>query len=235
MNKSITTNLLALIIFLVGLIFDKFWFGYYLSNAGIFALSGAFTNWLAVYMLFERIPFLYGSGVVPNKFESFKKGIKNLIFTQFFTKENVNRFIKNPTTKKIDLKPTISQLDFNPVFEALTQTVLESPFGQMIQMLGGVESLNTLKTPFINRIKETIIEITSHDEFQQKLKTGIIEMDENILQKINFIVEKRLNELTPQIVKEIIQAMIKKHLGWLVVWGGVFGGLIGLIFSIFKV
>lgn len=235
MNKSITTNLLALIIFVVGLIFDKFWFGYYLSNAGIFALSGAFTNWLAVYMLFERIPFLYGSGVVPNKFESFKKGIKNLIFTQFFTKENVNRFIKNPTTKKIDLKPTISQLDFNPVFEALTQTVLESPFGQMIQMLGGVESLNTLKTPFINRIKETIIEITSHDEFQQKLKTGIIEMDENILQKINFIVEKRLNELTPQIVKEIIQAMIKKHLGWLVVWGGVFGGLIGLIFSIFKV
>jgi hypothetical protein len=23
--------------------------------------------------------------------------------------------------------------------------------------------------------------------------------------------------------------MIKKHLGWLVVWGGFFGGLIGLI------
>jgi Na+/H+ antiporter NhaD/arsenite permease-like protein len=30
-------------------------------------------------------------------------------------------------------------------------------------------------------------------------------------------------------VKDIIQQMIKKHLGWLVVWGGVFGGLIGLI------
>jgi hypothetical protein len=24
-----------------------------------------------------------------------------------------------------------------------------------------------------------------------------------------------------------VQTMIKQHLGWLVVWGGVFGGLIG--------
>ena len=28
-------------------------------------------------------------------------------------------------------------------------------------------------------------------------------------------------------VKEIIQTMIREHLGWLVVWGGVFGGLFG--------
>jgi hypothetical protein len=30
-------------------------------------------------------------------------------------------------------------------------------------------------------------------------------------------------------VKEIMQQMIRDHLGWLVVWGGVFGGLIGLV------
>ncbi|HHD78328.1 MAG TPA: DUF445 domain-containing protein, partial [Epsilonproteobacteria bacterium] len=27
--------------------------------------------------------------------------------------------------------------------------------------------------------------------------------------------------------------LIKEHLGWLVVWGGVFGGLIGLFSSFF--
>jgi hypothetical protein len=26
--------------------------------------------------------------------------------------------------------------------------------------------------------------------------------------------------------------MIRKHLGWLVVWGGVFGGLIGFLVSV---
>jgi uncharacterized membrane protein YheB (UPF0754 family) len=30
-------------------------------------------------------------------------------------------------------------------------------------------------------------------------------------------------------VKEMVERIIKEHLGWLVVWGGVFGGLIGLI------
>ena len=29
--------------------------------------------------------------------------------------------------------------------------------------------------------------------------------------------------------------MIRKHLGWLVVWGGVFGGLIGFIAAVSKV
>ncbi|MCX9561827.1 DUF445 domain-containing protein, partial [Vibrio cholerae] len=28
---------------------------------------------------------------------------------------------------------------------------------------------------------------------------------------------------------EIVQKMIKEHLGWLVIWGGVFGGVIGLV------
>ncbi len=52
-----------------------------------------------------------------------------------------------------------------------------------------------------------------------------------VVDKVNGIVEKRLNELTPRMVKEIIQEMIRSHLGWLVVWGGVFGGLIGLVAS----
>lgn len=32
-------------------------------------------------------------------------------------------------------------------------------------------------------------------------------------------------------VKEIIQKIIREHLGWLVVWGGVFGRLISLAVS----
>jgi uncharacterized membrane protein YheB (UPF0754 family) len=30
-------------------------------------------------------------------------------------------------------------------------------------------------------------------------------------------------------VKEMVQAIIKQHLGWLVVWGGVFGGILGAL------
>jgi predicted alpha/beta superfamily hydrolase len=30
-------------------------------------------------------------------------------------------------------------------------------------------------------------------------------------------------------VKELVEEMIRTHLGWLIVWGNLFGGLIGLI------
>jgi hypothetical protein len=39
-----------------------------------------------------------------------------------------------------------------------------------------------------------------------------------------------LEELTPQIVKEMVQQIIREHLGWLVVWGGFFGGMMGAAF-----
>ena len=41
------------------------------------------------------------------------------------------------------------------------------------------------------------------------------------------IIDQRLDELTPGQVKNIIDEMIRKHLGWLVVWGGAVGGFIG--------
>ncbi len=39
---------------------------------------------------------------------------------------------------------------------------------------------------------------------------------------------EKLQELTPEKVKELMEDVIRTHLGWLVVWGNVFGSLIGL-------
>ena len=41
-------------------------------------------------MLFEKVPGLYGSGVVPSRFEEFKEGIRSLIMTQFFTEDGTH-------------------------------------------------------------------------------------------------------------------------------------------------
>ena len=41
--------------------------------------------------------------------------------------------------------------------------------------------------------------------------------------------EGKLDQLEPMDVKRILERMIREHLQWLVVWGGVFGGLIGLV------
>ncbi|VAW64764.1 FIG01058172: hypothetical protein, partial [hydrothermal vent metagenome] len=227
MNKSIVTNGLALAVVIAGYFSGQS----VVLTIGLFALSGAMTNWLAIHMLFERVPGLYGSGVIPARFEDFKLGIGDLMMTQFFTSENIDRFLHN--TDKISdfqLAPVIEKVDMSPAFDALVKVILESSFGSMLGMFGGEDALVPLKEPFLKSMRCSLIEITQEEDFQQLLMEELEQPDvmSEIRQQIEVIVEKRLDELTPQLVKEIIQQMIKKHLGWLVVWGGVFGGLIGL-------
>ena len=53
-----------------------------------------------------------------------------------------------------------------------------------------------------------------------------------IIEDVETIIDKRLEELTPQHIKSIIKEIIHKHLGWLVVWGGIFGFVIGIIIGV---
>ena len=74
--------------------------------AGLFALSGGLTNWLAIHMLFEKVPLLYGSGVIPNRFEDFKNGIKNLIMNEFFSSIILNSQNRKPIKGQLLYKNT---------------------------------------------------------------------------------------------------------------------------------
>lgn len=231
MNKSMFTNLIALILLVVGHYLQLDW----LFSVAIFALSGALTNWIAVHMLFEKIPGIYGSGVVQIKFESFKQGIHHLVMEQFFNQENIAQFLSNAdgTAHHFDFAPVIENVDFTPAFDSLLKTVMDSQLGGMLGMLGGAKALDPLREPFSKNIKASIIEIAKSDSFAENLRNAMgSKADFGDLQsQVDAIVEQRLNELTPQMVKQIIQDMIRNHLGWLVVWGGVFGGLIGLAAS----
>jgi hypothetical protein len=86
MNKSLITNIISILFIGIGIFINN----NIVLMTGLFALSGALTNWLAIYMLFEKVPFLYGSGVVENRFEEFKISIKELMLEQFFTKDSIN-------------------------------------------------------------------------------------------------------------------------------------------------
>lgn len=231
MNKSIVTNLMALIATIIGWVLEQ----HIVFAVGLFALSGAVTNWLAIHMLFEKVPGLYGSGVIPARFEDFKQGIRALMMEQFFTEENIDRFLSTSNTATtIDLAPVIEKIDLSPAFDNLIAVIETSSFGGMLAMVGGSEALQPLKEPFIAKMKDTVGDISKSDEFNTILREELEQPNvmASMREKVSDIIEKRLNELTPQLVKEIIQTMIKKHLGWLVVWGGVFGGIIGLIAAV---
>ncbi|MEN4053567.1 MULTISPECIES: DUF445 family protein [Sulfurimonas] len=230
LNKSFITNLIALL--LVGLSFIFSAYKDALLYTGLFALSGALTNQLAIHMLFEKVPFLYGSGVIPQRFEAFKKAIKDLMMEQFFTHEQLENFFAKEE-KKLNLTPIIEETDFSPAFDALSKTVMESSFGGMLGMFGGEAALEGLREPFSKKMKSAVIKIVNSKAFDATLQQHLhnSSLSDDLLESIEKVIEARLNELTPQMVKEIVEKLIKEHLDWLVVWGGVFGGLIGLLSS----
>lgn len=236
MNKSLITNAIATGLVATGLMLDAPFHDPVLAT-GLFALAGSVTNWLAIHMLFEKVPGLYGSGVISARFEDFKVGIHTLVMDQFFNKETLDRFFNEMVSEndhhKLDFHDVIDETDLSGTYDGLVSTILESSFGSMLGMLGGVQALTPLKEPFIAKMKQSLNELAHSDSFQESVREKLTSttVSQDIHLQIEHVVKSRLEELTPQMVKDIIQAMIRQHLGWLVVWGGVFGGLIGLVTS----
>ena len=223
MNKSLITNFLSTLIIIVGFLYQE---NYpFIIITGVFALSGSLTNWLAIHMLFEKIPLLYGSGVILDKFEDIKLGIKNLILQELFTETQINNFLLD---NKVSASETIiNKIDFDKVFIGLVEAIEGSQLGGMLAMVGGRKALDPLKEPFTKKLKIIIEDFVTENTSNENSS----ETTASLLLKIENILDARLADLSPEDIKIIIQKMIKEHLGWLVVWGGFFGGFLGLVLS----
>ena len=223
MNKSLITNLLAILIIIVGYLYQEDY--QFIIITGVFALSGSITNWLAIHMLFEKIPLLYGSGVILDKFEDIKLGIKNLILQELFTETQINNFLLDNKVTSSDT--IINKIDFDKVFIGLVEAIEGSQLGGMLAMVGGRKALDPLKDPFTKKLKIIIEDFVTENTSNENSS----ETTASLLLKIENILDVRLADLSPEDIKIIIQKMIKEHLGWLVVWGGFFGGFLGLVLS----
>ncbi len=227
LNKTFITNLVSLFFILTGLIVQHELSQIFFS-IGMFAISGSVTNWLAVHMLFDKVKFLYGSGVILERFDEIKLGIKNLALEELFTKDKIEKYLLNKNDN--GMKSIMSKIDYDKLFEGLLDAIETSKLGSMLAMFGGRKALLPLKEPITTKLKSII---------NEKLKDLFINSSEgDLVGKFKISIEKaidsKLNELNPEDVKLIIEKMIRVHLGWLIVWGGVFGGLFGLMFSLIR-
>ena len=101
----------------------------------------------------------------------------------------------------------------------------------MLQMIGGVKALEPLREPIINKLNFVVKKLGSEHLTGSK-KSDLVK---SLTKNIEELIDGRLNELSSNDVKSIVQKMIREHLGWLVVWGGILGGLIGLLVELFTI
>ena len=227
--------------------------GAMILSIGLFAFSGGITNTLAVKMLFDRIPGLAGSGVIQSRFAEIREEIRRLILDQFFTEENLHQFLREKTAE-VDLlsylkgegggSPAVTFVEtqwdqltspeiLDPLLDEQVEKIFESSaLGGLLSLVGKDTILDIVRTfveSFTGSLKKKVLE-TARD-FSANPSTLTLDIERlvaDIRREVDSLLERRLEDLSPQDVKCIIEDVIRKHLGWLVVWGNVFGGLIGL-------
>src|SRR5690606_9246294 len=131
------------------------------------------------------------------------------------------------------LPEMVEEIDLDRAFDSLVEAIMQSSLGGMLGFVGGPKALNGLRDPFNERMRGFFYELVQSEEFQARFAERVENMTHSdaVISKLEELVDRRLDELTPEQVKLLVQKMIREHLGWLVVWGGVIGGLMGLLYQ----
>lgn len=111
--------------------------------------------------------------------------------------------------------------------ELIDRTILDfgqRPEGMWVNMMGLQSgSLRGLMKPFVVTLAAEIgPKITSVSDIDGKFNVNRLRIE------IDRLMTAKLQELTADRVKELLEVVIRAHLGWLVVWGNLFGAVIGV-------
>ncbi len=189
---------------------------------GLFGFAGGATNWLAVKMLFDRVPLLYGSGVIPARFRAIREAVKDAIMRYFFDEEYLERFFAERMAGddvEAKVQKALASAEVDAIIDRKLEELAESPQGMMLQLVG-TQAVKPL-------VKQFALGFGS--ELGPLLARGAGTEVGAMRAQIDGLLEAKLAELTPNRVKEMMEEVIRAHLGWLIVWGNVFGGTIGLL------
>merc|ERR1719421_792394 len=167
-NKGDLSNLFTFLVMIVGIILEVWVFEEdqreynYILNVGLFGFAGGITNWLAIHMLFEKVPGLYGSGVIPLRFKEIRETVKDTMMQTFFDEAYLQQYIgeKAPVMlEKLDLSGRVTGFLQRPDFDAMLVTKLEElsakPEGAMLAMIKNMMSF-AMMVPMLKPVLVTL-------------------------------------------------------------------------------
>ncbi len=260
MDKGTASNITSACVLTLGLLLDSGAAQAWILSAGLFGFSGGITNWLAVKMLFDRIPGLIGSGVIPARFREIRRKIKDIILEHFFDEEYLRRFFAENQqdidwsryikSSNGDRSPVASFVEqqwekltgaevIQPMIDEQIDKLSESSVGGLLMIVGldNVRpAVNRFVSAFVSRMQEKVLAAAENVSVSDlQIELDVERVVEDIRAQVEPLLEKKLEELHSGDVKRMMEDVIRSHLGWLIVWGNVFGGALGILAHAFAV
>ncbi len=231
LDKGSISSLISLGLLIAG------WFGAryavtgsgWLLAAGLFGFAGGMTNWLAVKMLFDPVPLLYGSGVIPARFREIRAQIRDLILRHFFSDDQLSRHMHwhcgngdpDPEMERL-VQALMQSSEVDAAIDRKLAELVQSPLGMVLQ-IAGARRVKPLVREFLGEAGQALA-----PRLQRELNAKVL--DPALLrERVDQLLAARLEELSPDMVKKMMEEVIREHLGWLVVWGNVLGGVVGVL------
>ena len=183
LNYSGLINTVLATLVILGLLcnhaFNEQYIGHILTTIGLYGLSGSVTNVVAIIMIFDKIPFIIGSGLIEENFEGFKEKLQKTLMTYLFSQA-----------------PSLSQqgLDYQLLAEKVYPSLLKTSFGVMFQWLS------------VEQVAALLKEIRLEDTMLQSI--GPNEWDHYLTKQINQLSAKQIKELVFQILDDHLQWLV---------------------------
>jgi hypothetical protein len=185
-------------------------------------------------MLFDRIPFVLGSGVVPRRFEAIKRAIADVLINTFFEEAFLSRYVVSKAgqlTAMLDADTLATLLDspaVNKLLDAKLADLAARPEGVMLGLIGmPTEQLKPVLIPLIiSAACDILPQVTEQlNPRAQLFQSGLGYFRREAAR----LVDSKMRELSADDVTAVLDSVIRHELGALVVWGAVLGGLLGLL------
>ena len=178
----------------------------YVLAAGLFGFSGGITNWLAVKMLFDKIPLLYGSGVIPRRFREIRETVKNVILNTFFDAVFLEKYLTHKAGQlmaEVNLEEKISKVMESEEVDGIVEQKLAQlgtqPEGMFLTMMGiNPVSMKPMIKPFLLGMGAEVGPLLS-----RMFDAGKLIKVDKIRAEIDALMTTKLQELTPEIVKRV--------------------------------
>lgn len=199
---------------------------------GVFGFAGGITNWLAVKMLFDRVPGLYGSGVIPLRFREIREAVKDTMLRTFFDREYLERYLSaklEALADGPDLAPALDRALSAPEVEEVVERNLEGLKARPEGLLLAIQGVDPVS---LKPVVMTFLRSAGRDlgpVLVRALEPGHVISVDRVRAEVDLLMTTKMEELTPERVRSVMEEVIRVHLGWLIVWGNVFGGCIGLV------